>query len=93
MKIAETPGVIPRKPEPEHEIVFEDNKDEESNQNPEVDTKVDINEPIVTRSGRVFGIQEFNINQIEDPWFDESNATYKEYNEVSTEVKSKTICF
>ena len=93
MEIAETLGVIPSNSEPEHEIVFEDNIDEESNQNPEVDTKVDIIEPRVTRSGRVFGIQEFNINQIEDPWFDESNATYKEYNEVSTEVKSKTICF
>ena len=61
--------------------------DEESNQNPEVDTKVDIIEPRVTRSGRVFGIQEFNINQIEDPWFDESNTTYEEYNKVSAEVK------
>ena len=37
--------------------MFEDNIDEESNQNMEVDTKVDINEPRVTRSGRVFGIQ------------------------------------
>ena len=26
MEIVETPGVIPRSPEPEHEIVFEDNK-------------------------------------------------------------------
>ena len=53
--------MIPINSEPEHEIVFEDNKDEESNPNPEVDTKVDIKEPRVTRSGRVFGIQEFNI--------------------------------
>ena len=57
MEIAETPGMIPSNSEPEHEIVFEDNIDEESNQNPEVDTKVDLNEPSVTRSGRVFGIQ------------------------------------
>ena len=34
-----------------------------------VDNKVDINRSRVTRYGRVFGIQEFNINQIEDPWF------------------------
>ena len=60
--------------------MFEDIKDEESNPNPEVDAKVDINEPRVTRSGRMFGIQEFNINQIEDLWSDMSNATYKEYN-------------
>ena len=82
MEIIETPGVIPRNSETEHEIVFEDNKydpdieplfddlkDEESNpdtwgvfDNPEVDTKVDMNEPRVTRSSRVFGIQDFNIN-------------------------------
>ena len=98
-------GVIPRNPEPEHKIVFEDNKyepdieplldylkyeDEESNpstwdffDDTEVDIKVDINEPRFIKSGRVFGIQKFNINDIEDPWFDESNATYKEYNKVS----------
>ena len=84
MEITGTPEVIPSNSEPEHEIVFEDNKDdpdiellfyylkdEESNpdtwnvfDDPEVDTKVDINKPIVTRSGRVFGIKEFNINQI-----------------------------
>ena len=45
----------------------------------EVDIKVDINEPRVTRYGRLFGIKEFNINQIEDLWFDEINATYEEY--------------
>ena len=93
MVIAETPVVIPRNSEPEHEILFGDNIDEESNQNPEVDTKVDINEPIVTRSSRVFVIQEFNINQIEYPWFDDSNATYEEYNEVSAEIIAKTMCF
>ena len=64
MEIAETPGVIPSNSEPEHKIVFEDNIDEESNQNTEVDTRVDINKPIFIRSGKVFGIQEFNINQI-----------------------------
>ena len=83
MEIAETPGVITINSEPEHEIVFEDNIYEESNQHPEVDTKVDINGTRVTRSGRFFGIQEFNINHIEDPWFNESNSTYEEYNKVS----------
>ena len=55
--------------------MFEDNIDEEPNQNPEVDTKVDMNKPRVTKYSRVFGIKESNTNQIEDPWFDESNAT------------------
>ena len=93
MEIAETPGVIPSNSEPEHKIVFEDNIDEESNQNTEVDTRVDINKPRVIISGKVFGMQEFNINQIEDPWFDKSNATHDEYNEVFAEVISKMMCF
>ena len=41
----------------------------------------------------MFGIQEFNINQIEDPWFDDSNATYEDYNEISAEIIAKTMCF
>ena len=77
MDISETPGLILRNSEPEHEIVFEDNKydpaieplfddikDEESNtytwnvfDDPELNTKVDIKEPRVTRSNRVFGIK------------------------------------
>ena len=73
--------------------MVEINEDEESNSNPKVDTKVGINQLIVTRSGRVFEIQEFNINQIEDPWFDESNGTYKEYNKVSADIIAKTVCF
>ena len=50
--------------EPDIEPIFGDLKDEESNpgtwnvfDDPEVDTKVSINESRVTRSGRVFGIQ------------------------------------
>ena len=82
MEITETPGLIPSNYEPEHEIIFEDNKDDpdieplfdnikydKSNpynwnvfDDPELDTKVDINKHRVTISGRVFGIQEFNIN-------------------------------
>ena len=60
VKIEETPGKIQSNSETEHEIVFEDNKDEESNPNPEVDNKVDMNKPRVTRSGIVFGMQDFN---------------------------------
>ena len=41
----------------------------------------------------MFGIQEFNTNKIEDPWFNESNATYEEYNEVSAYFIAKTMCF
>ena len=91
MEIYETPGVIPRNPEPEHEIVFEYNgykpvieplfnnlKDQDEESNPDTwnvfdDPEVDNNEPRATRSGRIFGIQEFNMNQIEYPWFDEIN--------------------
>ena len=86
--------------DPDIELLFDYLKDEESNpdtwnvfDNPEVDTKVDINKPIVTRSGRVFGFQEFNINQIEDTWFDKSNATYKEYNKVSADIIANIMCF
>ena len=57
--------------DPAIEPLFDDIKYEESNpytwnvfDDSEVDTKVDINKP--------------NINQIEDPWFNDSNATYKE---------------
>ena len=70
--------------DPDIEPLFDYLKDGESNSDTwnvfddlEVDTKVDINKPIVTRSGRMFVIQEFNINQIEYPWFDEINTTYK----------------
>ena len=79
-----------KKYEPDIEPLFNDLKDEESNpgtwnvfDDSEVDTKVDINKPRVKRSDRVFGIKECNINQIEDPWFEESNVTYKEYKKVS----------
>ena len=64
--------------------LFNYHKNDESNpdtcnvfDNPEVDTEVYINKPRVTRSGRVFRIQELNIYQIEDPYFEQSNATYK----------------
>ena len=85
--------MIPSNSEPENEILFEDNENGEYNPNTEVDTKVDINEPIVKRSGRGFRIQEFIINQIEDPWFDEINETYKEYSKVYTDIIAKTMCF
>ena len=50
--------------EPDIEPIFGDLKDEESNpdtwnvfDDPELNTKVDIKEPRVTRSNRVFGIK------------------------------------
>ena len=88
--------------DPDIEPLFNDLKYEYGESNPdtwnvyyypEVDIKVDINEPRVTKSSRVFGIQEFNINQIEYTWFDESNATYEEYNEVSADIIAKIMCF
>ena len=93
VKIEETPGKIQSNSETEHEIVFEDNKDEESNPNPEVDNKVDMNKPRVTRSGIVFGMQDFNWNYIEYQWFDESNAEFEQYKEESSEIISKPMCF
>ena len=41
----------------------------------------------------MFGIKEFNMNHIEDTWFDKSNATYKDYNEVSANIISNKMCF
>ena len=33
------------------------------------------------------------MDQTEDPWFDESNSTCKEYIEVSVDVIAKKMCF
>ena len=41
----------------------------------------------------MFGIQEFNINKVEDPWFDKSDATYEECNEVYTDIIANMMCF